>query len=197
MVRVLVRAGVTPNAVTVFGFLATVATAILVGGHLWIAAGIVFVIGSISDMFDGAVARMSGRTSRFGAFLDSNLDRLGEGLVLGGIGVALAVDGHIWAVGMTFAALAGSFMVSYARARAEGLGITSNRGGVMTRTERLLLVGFGIFFGGWGITLPVVVTILTVGTLITFAQRMIYVHSFLRNADSAPDAANRRGDTTT
>lgn len=195
--RVLVRAGVTPNTITIFGFLGAVATAILVAGQFWIAAGIVFVIGSISDMFDGSVARMSGKATRFGAFLDSNLDRLGEGLVLGGIGVALAREGATWAVAMTFVALTGSFLVSYSRARAEGLGVESNKGGLMSRAERLVLVGVGIF-GGWlWPVLPVVVTILAVGTLITVAQRLSYVHFVLRDADGSPDSGKRRGDPNT
>jgi CDP-diacylglycerol---glycerol-3-phosphate 3-phosphatidyltransferase len=186
-VRGLVRAGVTPNAITIFGFAGAVATAVLVGFQQWIAAGIVFVIGSVSDMFDGSVARMTGKATRFGAFLDSSLDRLGEGFVLGGIGVALAREGSTWAVGMTFAALAGSFLVSYTRARAEGLGVDSNKGGLMSRTERLVLVGAGIFFGGVGPVLEIVVTILAVGTLVTVAQRLSYVHSTLRDADGTPD----------
>lgn len=186
VIRGLVRAGVTPNAITVFGFVLAVATAVLAGFQQWIAAGIVFVIGSFSDMFDGSVARMSGKATRFGAFLDSNLDRLGEGLVLGGIGVAMAHEGRTWAVAVTFIALAGSFLVSYTRARAEGLGIDSNKGGLFSRTERLVLVGIAIFLGGWGITIEVVMTILAVGTLLTFAQRLSYVHSVLRDADGSP-----------
>ena len=187
--RVLVRRGVTPNAITVFGFALAVATAVLAGFELWIAAGVVFVVGSISDMFDGSVARMSGKATRFGAFLDSNLDRLGEGLVLGGIGVAMATEARTWAVAMTFLALAGSFLVSYTRARAEGLGVDSNKGGLFSRTERLVLVGAALFFGWWGITIEVVMTILAVGTLITFAQRLFYVHSVLRDADGPPEAS--------
>lgn len=182
------RAGVTPNAITVFGFVLAVATAVLAGFEMWIIAGVVFVIGSLSDMFDGSVARMSGKATRFGAFLDSNLDRFGEGLVLGGIGVAMATEARTWAVAMTFLALAGSFLVSYTRARAEGLGVDSNKGGLFSRTERLVLVGAALFLGGWGITIEVVMTILTVGTIVTFVQRLFYVHSVLRDADGPPEA---------
>lgn len=182
------RGGVTPNTITVFGFVLAVGTAVLAGYQQWIWAGVVFVIGSLSDMFDGSVARMSGKATRFGAFLDSNLDRLGEGLVLGGIGVAMAIEGRTWAVAMTFLALAGSFLVSYTRARAEGLGIDSNKGGLFSRTERLILVGAALFLGGWGITIDIVMTILAVGTLVTFAQRLFYVHSVLRDADGPPQA---------
>ncbi|MBM3665658.1 MAG: CDP-alcohol phosphatidyltransferase family protein [Actinobacteria bacterium] len=188
LVRGLVRAGVTPNAITVFGFILAVATAILTGYEMWIAAGIVFVVGSSSDMFDGSVARMSGKATRFGAFFDSNLDRLGEALILGAIGVAMAREARTWAVAMAFLALAGSFLVSYTRARAEGLGVESNKGGLFSRFERLVLMGFALFLGGWGIAIEVVLTILAIGTLVTFAQRLFYVHSVLRDADGPPDA---------
>jgi CDP-diacylglycerol--glycerol-3-phosphate 3-phosphatidyltransferase len=183
-----VRAGVTPNAITVFGFVLTVGTAVLAGFQLWIWALIVGIIGSFSDVFDGSVARMSGKSTRFGAFLDSNLDRLGEGLVLGGIGVAMAYDGRTYAVAMTFLALSGAFLVSYTRARAEGLGIDSNKGGLFSRAERLVLIGIALLLGYWGIAIEVVMTILAVGTLITFAQRLFYVHSALRDADGPPEA---------
>jgi len=186
-VRFLVRMGVTPNAITVFGFVLAIATAVLAGLQLWIWAAVVGIIGGLSDLFDGSVARLSGKASRFGAFLDSNLDRLGEGLVLGGIGVAMASDGRTYAVAMIFLALTGAFLVSYTRARAEGLGIDSNKGGLFSRTERLILIGFALLLGGWGITIEVIMTILAVGTLITFAQRLFYVHSVLRDADGPPD----------
>jgi len=186
MVKGLVRAGVTPNAITVFGFVLAVATAVLAGFQLWIPAALVGIVGGFSDMFDGSVARMSGKATTFGAFLDSNLDRLGEALVLGGIGIAMARDGRLWALAMVFLAIAGSFLVSYTRARAEGLGIDSNKGGLFSRTERLVIIGFALLLGGWGITIEVLMTILAVGTLVTFAQRLSYVHSVLRDADGSP-----------
>jgi len=191
-----VRAGVGPNAITVVGFVGAIATSVLVVAQYWIAAGVVFLVSSLSDMLDGAVARMSARTSRFGAFLDSTLDRLGEAFILGAIGVALARNGTTWAVGMAFAALAGSFLVSYTRARAEGLGVDSNRGGLMSRPERLVLVGLGIFLGGVGPTLQIIVTILAVLTLLTVAQRLSHVHSTLRAADGGPGNSHRGGDPT-
>ena len=108
--------------------------------------------------------------------------------MLGGIGVAMATEARTWAVAMTFLALAGSFLVSYTRARAEGLGVDSNKGGLFSRTERLVLVGAALFLGGWGITIEVVMTILAVGTIVTFVQRLFYVHSVLRDADGPPEA---------
>ena len=106
--------------------------------------------------------------------------------MLGGIGIAMARDGRIWALAMVFLAIAGSFLVSYTRARAEGLGIDSNKGGLFSRTERLIIIGFALLLGGWGITIEVLMTILAVGTLVTFAQRLSYVHSVLRDADGSP-----------
>ena len=187
LIRLLVRLGVTPNAITVFGFVLAVATAVLAAYQSWIWAGVLFVIGSFSDVFDGSVARLSGKSTPFGAFLDSNLDRFGEGLILGGIGVAMASEGRTYAVAMTFVALIGSFLVSYTRSRAEGLGITSNKGGLFSRMERLVLVGFALFLGGWGIAIEVVMTILAIGTVLTFAQRLFYVHSALRAPDGQRD----------
>ena len=187
-IRFLVRMGVTPNAITVFGFVLSLGTAVLAGFQLWIWAFVVGFVGAFSDMFDGSVARLTGKSTRFGAFLDSNLDRFGEGLVLGGIGIAMASDGRTYAVAMIFLALTGAFLVSYTRARAEGLGIDSNKGGLFSRTERLILFGFALLLGGWGYSIEVIMTILAAGTLITFAQRLFYVHSVLRDADGPPDA---------
>jgi CDP-diacylglycerol--glycerol-3-phosphate 3-phosphatidyltransferase len=187
-IRFLVRMGVTPNAITVFGFVLSLGTAVLAGFQLWIWAFVVGFVGAFSDMFDGSVARLTGKSTRFGAFLDSNLDRFGEGLVLGGIGIAMASDGRTYAVAMIFLALTGAFLVSYTRARAEGLGIDSNKGGLFSRTERLILIGFALLLGGWGYSIEVIMTILAAGTLITFAQRLFYVHSVLRDADGPPDA---------
>lgn len=190
------RAGVGPNAITVVGFAGAIATSALVVAQYWIAAGVVFLVASLSDMLDGSVARMSARVSRFGAFLDSTLDRLGEAFILGAIGVSLARNGSTWAVGMAFAALAGSFLVSYTRARAEGLGVDSNKGGLMSRPERLVLVGLGIFLGGVGPMLQIIVTILAVLTLLTVAQRLSHVHSTLQAADGDPGNIHRGGDPT-
>ena len=186
LVKGLVRAGVTPNAITMFGFALAIITAVLAGFQLWVPAALVGIVGGFSDMFDGSVARMTGKATPFGAFLDSTLDRLSEALVLGGIGIAMAWDGRIWALAMVFLALAGSFLVSYTRSRAEGLGIDSNKGGLFSRTERLIIIGFALLLGGWGITIEVLMTILAIGTLLTFAQRLSYVHSVLRDADGSP-----------
>jgi CDP-diacylglycerol---glycerol-3-phosphate 3-phosphatidyltransferase len=166
------RAGVTPDALTLAGVAGSAATAGLIVTRHWLIAGLVFVAASLMDMLDGSLARMSGRASEVGAFMDSTLDRLAEGLVLGAIGVVLARDGHWPAVGACFLALTASFLVSYTRARAEGLGVQGDLGGLMSRPERLVLVGAGIFLAPVGRALEVVVAVLAALSLVTVGQRI-------------------------
>lgn len=146
-----------------------------------------FTIGSLSDLLDGSVARLTGKSSRFGAFLDSTLDRFAEGLVLGAVGIVFAQDEQWWALAGAFVALTASFLISYTRARAEGLGVDSNRGGLMSRPERLFLLGSGFFFQTWiDNFLAVVVVVLAVLSLLTVIQRVFHVWSVVRQ-DSTPD----------
>lgn len=184
--RGLVRAGVTPNAITVFGFALAIATCALIVNEVWPAAFAVFFIGSVSDMFDGSVARLSGKVTRFGAFLDSTLDRTAEGLVLGAIGIVFARDGNQWALGACFLTLTASFLVSYTRARAEGIGIDSNKGGLMSRPERLFLTGAGLFFAPIDHALEVVIYVMAVLTTLTVVQRVVHVWRELKAVDAPP-----------
>jgi phosphatidylinositol phosphate synthase len=179
LIRGLVRLGVTPNAITVAGLAGSVGAAALILGHHWIAAGVVYVAASLLDSLDGAVARESGRASTFGAFFDSTLDRLAEGIVLGAIGVTLAQDDAPVAVGACFVALTGSFLVSYTRARAEGLGVTSNKGGLMSRPERIVLTAAGLFFAPFDHVLEVMVYVLAALTVVTVVQRLDHVRRAL------------------
>lgn len=167
--------GVGPNAITVFGFLLAITTCILILNEAWPAACAVFFFGSISDMFDGTVARLSGKVTVFGAFLDSTLDRTAEGLVLGAIGVTFARDGNWWALGACFVTLTASFLVSYTRARAEGLGIDSNKGGLMSRPERLALTGLGLLLAPIDHALAVIIYLMAVLTTLTVVQRVVHV----------------------
>ena len=183
-VRALVRLGVGPNTITLVGFALSIATCALILNELWAASFAAFFIGSFTDLFDGSVARLSGKVTRFGAFLDSTLDRTAEGLVLGAIGVVFARDARWWALGACFLALTASFLVSYTRARAEGLGIDSNRGGLMSRPERLFLIGTGLFFAPIDHVLEVVIYVLAVLTTLTVAQRVFHVWRELRQADT-------------
>ncbi len=146
----------------------------------WVMAALVFVVFGLVDSLDGALARYQGSESEFGAFWDSTLDRLAEAVIIGAIGVVMAQDGREWVVAAAFAALAGSFLVSYARARAEGLGIVGTSAGLMGRPERLLLIGAGLFMGGVGDVLPVIIVVLAVVSLLTAAQRVWVVWSATR-----------------
>jgi CDP-diacylglycerol--glycerol-3-phosphate 3-phosphatidyltransferase len=185
-VRGLVRLGVTPNAITVFGFTLAIATCVLIVNEIWAAAVAVFFFGSVSDLFDGSVARLSGKVTPFGAFLDSTLDRTAEGLVLGAIGVVLARDGSWWALGACFLTLTASFLISYTRARAEGLGIDSNRGGLMSRPERLVLTGIGLLVAPIDHALEIVIYIMAVLTTLTVVQRVVHVWRTLQERSASP-----------
>ena len=181
VVRFLVDHGVSPNTVTTVGFtLVAISVPLVMTGH-WFIAFWFFTIGGLTDMLDGSVARLAGKSTRFGAFLDSSLDRLAEGIVLGGLGIVFAKDDDWWALGAAFLALTASFLVSYTRARAEGLGITSNKGGLMSRTERLFLIGAGMFFTTWfDRVMSITIIVLAVLTTLTVVQRMVYVWRELR-----------------
>ena len=159
------RSGITPNQLTILGLLLAMAVAFLVWYGYFIIAVVVFAIGGLMDMLDGAVARLSEKVTPLGAFIDSTFDRLGEGIVLTSIALFYARDGDLWVVGATFATLIGSFLVSYTRARAEALDLEC-KVGLMTRVERLVLLGIGLALQRFGV-LAVVMYILSVLTAVT------------------------------
>jgi CDP-diacylglycerol--glycerol-3-phosphate 3-phosphatidyltransferase len=141
------RLGLTPNGLTVIGFVGTCFAALAAGAQWWLAAGILVIAFGIFDMFDGALARATGRTSPFGAFLDSTLDRTGENLVYAGIAIGAAWV-HAYPVAF-LAALAMAFasVVTYARAKAEVVGLKGDVG-VAPRPERLILLAAGLIAAG-------------------------------------------------
>jgi CDP-diacylglycerol--glycerol-3-phosphate 3-phosphatidyltransferase len=143
------RLGLTPNALTLIGFAGTCLAAVLAARADWVLAGILVIGFGIFDMFDGALARATGRASRFGAFLDSTLDRTGEGLVLAGVAVGCASLGIPFVEGVALAGLALAFasVVTYTRAKAEALGLHGEVG-VAPRPERLVLLATGLIVGG-------------------------------------------------
>jgi CDP-diacylglycerol---glycerol-3-phosphate 3-phosphatidyltransferase len=141
----------------------------------WVLASLVFVVAGLVDSLDGTLARYQGRSSDFGAFLDSTLDRLAEGVIIGAIGLTFAQDGLDWALVACFVALTASFLVSYARARAEGLGIAGSSGGLMGRPERLVIVGSALFLGSVGNLTAVLMVILAALAGLTAAHRILIV----------------------
>lgn len=181
--RLVARTGITPNGITILGFLGVCASGGLAVGRLWVASSLMFVAAGLVDSLDGQLARHQGRVTRFGGFLDSTLDRAAEAVIFGCLGIVFAQDGRDWALAACFAALAGSFLVSYARARAEALSIEGSSGGLMGRPERLVLLGAGLFVGGVGLALEVLVAVLAVLSVMTACQRILLVR---RVADPPP-----------
>jgi phosphatidylglycerophosphate synthase len=143
------RLGLTPNLLTVLGFLVSCGAAALAALGLWLPAAVVSLIGGSFDMFDGALARATGRTSRFGAFLDSTFDRWGEAVVYAGVATGAVIAGSALTTLLAALAMASAFMVSYTRARAEAAGFHGEVG-IAPRPERLIVMAAGL--GAAGLT---------------------------------------------
>jgi CDP-diacylglycerol---glycerol-3-phosphate 3-phosphatidyltransferase len=141
------RIGLTPNALTVIGFLVSIAAATVAASGAWFAAGIVVILGGSFDMLDGGLARAQNRVTRFGAFLDSTLDRWGEGVVYMGIVAGASAAGFVAGALLAAAAAVSSFQVSYTRAKAESLGLHGEVG-IAPRAERLILLTLGLVAAG-------------------------------------------------
>ena len=181
--RVMGRMGLTPNMVTLLGLAGAGAGAYLIGVGQWWGGGIVVLAAGVFDLFDGALARMSKRESRFGALLDSVVDRVSEAVVfLGILAYYLATGDDLGSI-LVYVAVIGSIMVSYLRARAEGLGIEC-KVGVMTRPERVAAIGGGLIIGHW---LPIFM-LLTLGviaslTILTAMYRLAHTARMLASED--------------
>jgi CDP-diacylglycerol--glycerol-3-phosphate 3-phosphatidyltransferase len=180
----LARTRVSPNALTAAGVSLCAVAAVVVYFEyrhellaFW-AGAVLFVIGSVLDILDGALARQSGKGTPFGAFLDSTTDRISEGFMLGAIALVFARDGNEVALGFTIAAIAGSFLVSYTRARAEALGLKGDVG-LGSRAERVVVIVSGLVLAPWGV-LPWAIYLLTVTAWITVLQRVLSVRAQLR-----------------
>ena len=180
----LARTRITPDALTALGLSLCAAGAVAVyfeyrNELVWFWTGAaLFWAGSLLDILDGALARQSGKGTPFGAFLDSTTDRLGEAVMLGAIGLVFMRDGDDIALGATFAALTGSFLVSYTRARAEALSLKGDVG-IGSRAERVVVIVTGLFLAPWGL-LPWAVYLLNVTAWVTVAQRIIHVRRQLK-----------------
>jgi CDP-diacylglycerol---glycerol-3-phosphate 3-phosphatidyltransferase len=141
----LIESRLTPNAISLTGFVGNLIAAALILNHDFVLAGIAFILGSLCDMFDGRYSRMSGKGTPFGAFLDSTLDRIEEGIVLAAVAVWFAKSSNDLAVGATVLAVVGSYMVSYTRARAEALGV-GGEVGIASRAVRVVILSAGLLF---------------------------------------------------
>ena len=142
------RLGLTPNALTLIGFAGTVVAAWAAASQWWLAAGILVLLFGIFDLFDGTLARATGQATKLGAFLDSTFDRAGEAIVFIGISIGLLAAGFREGAILAAGAMAGSFMVSYTRAKSESLGFTPGTGmanvGIMPREVRLAILSVAL-----------------------------------------------------
>ena len=209
------RIGLTPNGLTLIGFAITTIGAVLVGAQAWVIGGLVVFVGGVFDMFDGTLARATGQSSKFGAFMDSTFDKAGEILVFLGCIYALA-NSNVGSVPVLVAAAAmgAAIMVSYTRAKSEGLGFSAGTGmaaiGVMPREVRLVILSLGLIVTGalappilqppagetciesciqtGGFVLLGALAIIAAGSIITVIQRILHVRS---QADSATTSTNR------
>ena len=192
------KLGLTPNAITIVGFLGTCVAAAAAAAGAWVLAGILVIAFGIFDLFDGALARATNQTSKFGAFLDSTLDRTGENLVYVGIAVGCAARGFTLGVALAALAMATASVVTYARARAEAVGLHGEVG-IAPRPERLVVLAVGLILAGFlgGITpdaqfiqrglenpvldregdiaLAIALGIISVTCAITIVQRIVHV----------------------
>jgi len=183
------RLGLTPDGLTLIGFGITVVGAALLAAQLWLVGGIVVFIGGVFDMFDGTLARATGKVSPLGAFMDSVFDRWGEAIVYLGIawGGVLAASDPV-AI-LAAAAMGAAFMVSYTRAKSEGLGFTAGTGmaavGVMPREIRLIILSLGLIVAGATGNLTILsaaLAIIAIGSIITVIQRILHVRSQAKSA---------------
>jgi phosphatidylglycerophosphate synthase len=146
------RLGLSPNALTVIGFLIACVAAVAAGAQAWILAGILVVFGGVFDLFDGALARATNKVSKLGAFMDSVFDRWGEGVVYVGVLFGALELGEYLVALLTGAAMVAAFMVSYTRAKAESLGFTSGTGmaniGLAPREIRIVILTLGLIGAG-------------------------------------------------
>ena len=173
--RVLTRAGFSPNVITLLGLLGAAASAYLLAVGFLAAGGLVLLLSAVFDLFDGAVARATGRVSKFGALLDSTVDRASEAAVLLGLLVHYLGEASTVGAVLVYVALSGSLLVSYVRARAGGLRVDCQVG-VFTRSERVVALGITLIIGQWWPTvLLVVLGAIGALTIVTTVQRVLHV----------------------
>lgn len=179
----LIESRLTPNAISIAGLFGNLIAAFLVTQRLFFLAGVAFVLGSVMDTLDGRYSRMSGKGSLFGAFLDSTLDRIEEGIVLAAVAGYFAANGEAFAAAMCVVAVLGSLMVSYTRARAEALGVEC-KVGLATRPVRVVLLSIGLIFakgagiGDFELLAPAIYVVAAL-TIFTTFQRVWHVRNEL------------------
>ena len=185
----LIESRLTPNAISVTGLIGNLIAAVLILEHYFVLAGVAFILGSLCDMFDGRYSRMSGKGTPFGAFLDSTLDRVEEGIVLAAVAAWFAESSNEFAVGATVVAVVGSYMVSYTRARAEALGVEC-KVGIASRAVRVVILSAGLVFGAEELIpgldlLEPAIYLMAALTVFTALQRVLHVRRRLAGGAGA------------
>jgi phosphatidylinositol phosphate synthase len=185
----LIESRLTPNTISLTGFVLNVVAAVLVTQRLFFLAGIAFIVGSVMDTLDGRYSRMSGKGTPFGAFLDSTLDRVEEGIVLTAVAAYFSSRGDDLAVAAVVVVVLGSLMVSYTRARAEALGVEC-KVGIATRPVRVVILSAGLVFargaslGDFELLEPAIYVMAAL-TIFTMLQRILHVRRELTGSSAA------------
>lgn len=175
IVGVLSRTGLSPNAFTSIGLAVNIAAAYLIATAHFLLGGILILVSGLFDLFDGALARFTDRATKFGAILDSTVDRISEAAIFCGLLVWYVPKGGTLEIVLIFAALVGSFLVSYVKARGEGLGLDC-RVGLFTRAERVIVLAVGLLVNQWvSQSIIIVLWILVVFVYVTVVQRLLYL----------------------
>ena len=182
----LIESRLTPNAISLTGLAGNLVAAGLILEHHFVLAGVAFILGSVCDMMDGRYSRMSGKGTPFGAFLDSTLDRIEEGVVLAAVAAWFAQSGDELAVGATVLTVVGSYMVSYTRARAEALGVEC-KVGIASRAVRVVILSAGLVFAAGELIpdfdlLEPAIYVMAALTIFTTFQRVFHVRRQLQRA---------------
>jgi len=201
IVRPLAGLGVTPNTLTVLGLVLSILTAVIIAQGFFLAGGLLVLFAGIFDMFDGAMARVRHASTTFGAFFDSTLDRYSESIILFGL-LFFALQRPVmqdrfwpfqyeqsWMITLVFIAAVGSFMVSYAKARAEGLGLECKTG-LLARPERVVILAIGLLTGAviWALV------ILAIFSNVTAIERIVHVWHVARKPVAMNEVINFSSD---
>jgi CDP-diacylglycerol--glycerol-3-phosphate 3-phosphatidyltransferase len=185
----LIESRLTPNAISMAGLIGNLIAAALILQEHFVLAGVAFILGSLCDMMDGRYSRMSGKGTPFGAFLDSTLDRVEEGIVLAAVAAWFATQSNDVAVGATVLAVVGSYMVSYTRARAEALGVEC-KVGIASRAVRVVILSAGLVFAAGELVpdfdlLEPAIYVMAALTVFTAVQRVLHVRRQLAGGAGA------------
>ena len=179
LIPLLSKTGLTPDILTWIGLLINIVAAAMVATNRLLIGGLLVLLSGLFDILDGALARYTNKTTRFGALLDSTFDRLSEALLLIGILILYINGEHALEILLIFGVMVGSFLISYIRARSEGLGIECKTG-LFTRAERVIILALGLMVNQILVTL----IILGVFTFITAVQRLVYVWQQTRKQEN-------------